>query len=65
VKEYIEEFYKLNIRSRQMERDEEKVARYINGLRYEIKDELSMTIVNTVEDVYRMALKAEENLARK
>jgi hypothetical protein len=36
VKEYIEEFYRLNIRTRQRERDEEKVARYINGLRYEI-----------------------------
>jgi hypothetical protein len=48
-----------------MERDEEKVSRYINGPRYEIKDELSMKLVNTVEDVYRMALKAEENLARK
>jgi len=36
VKEYIEEFYKLNIRDRQRERDEEKVVRYINGLRSEI-----------------------------
>jgi hypothetical protein len=36
VKEYIEEFYELRIRSGQRERDEEKVVRYINGLRYEI-----------------------------
>ena len=36
VKEYIEEFYKMNIRIGQRERDEEKVVRYINGLRYEI-----------------------------
>jgi hypothetical protein len=36
VKEYIEEFYKLNIRTGQREKDEEKVARYINILRYEI-----------------------------
>jgi hypothetical protein len=36
VKEYTKDFYKLNIRSGQRERDEEKVARYINGLRYDI-----------------------------
>jgi hypothetical protein len=36
VKEYTEEFYKLNIRDGQREKDDEKVSRYINGLRYEI-----------------------------
>jgi hypothetical protein len=36
VKEYTKEFYWWNIRTGQQERDEEKVARYINGLRYEI-----------------------------
>jgi hypothetical protein len=65
VKEYTEEFYRLNIRTGQWERDEEKVARYINGLRYEIQDELSMMSVRTVEDAYQFALKAEEKLARK
>jgi hypothetical protein len=36
VKEYTKELYRMNIRTRQRERDEEKVLRYINGLRYEI-----------------------------
>jgi hypothetical protein len=36
VKEYTKEFYRMNIKARQRERDEEKVARYINDLRYEI-----------------------------
>jgi hypothetical protein len=36
VKEYTKELYKLNIRTRQRETDDEKVSRYINGLRYEI-----------------------------
>jgi hypothetical protein len=36
VKEYTEDFYKLNIKDGQRERDEEKVSRYINDLRYEI-----------------------------
>ena len=36
VKEYTKEFYKLNIRTGQREKDEEKFVRYINGMRYEI-----------------------------
>jgi hypothetical protein len=65
IKEYTEDFYRLNIRTGQRERDEEKVARYINGLRYEIQDDLTMMSVRTVEDAYQFVLKAEENLARK
>jgi hypothetical protein len=65
VKEYTEEFYKLNIRAGHRESDDEKVARYLNGLRYDIQDELSMVTIRTVEDAYQMALKAEEKLSRK
>jgi hypothetical protein len=65
VKEYTEEFYRLNIRAGHRENDEEKTARYINGLRYEIQDEINMMTVRTVEDAYQVALKAEEKLARK
>jgi uncharacterized protein YjbK len=65
VKEYTEEFYRLNIRESHRESDDEKVARYLNGLRYDIKDELSMVTIRTVEDAYHMALKAEEKLSRK
>jgi uncharacterized protein YjbK len=65
VKEYTEEFYKLNIRAGHRERDDEKVARYMNGLRYEIQDEMSMVTIRTVEDAYQMALKDEEKLSRK
>jgi hypothetical protein len=65
VKEYTEEFYKLNIRASHQESDDEKVARYMNGLRYDIQDELSMATIQTVEDAYQMALKAKEKLNRK
>jgi uncharacterized protein YjbK len=65
VKEYTEEFYRLNIITGQRERDEEKFARYLNGLRYKIQDELSMMSIRTVEDAYQFSLKAEEKLARK
>jgi hypothetical protein len=36
VKEYTEEFYRLNIRAGHRESNDEKVARYMNGLRYKI-----------------------------
>jgi hypothetical protein len=65
MKDYIEEFYRLNIRAGHRESDDEKVARYLNGLRYDIQDELSMVTIRTVEDAYQMALKAEEKLSRK
>jgi hypothetical protein len=65
VKEYKEEFYRLNIRTGKRERDEEKVSKYINGLGYEIQDELSMMSVRIVEDGYQFALKEEEKLDRK
>jgi hypothetical protein len=65
VKEYTEEFYKLNIRVGHRERDDEKVVRYMNGLRYDIQDEMSMVTIRTVEDAYQMALKTEEKLSRK
>jgi hypothetical protein len=65
VKEYTQEFYKLNIRARQRERDEEKVARYNNGLRYYIQNEISMATTKTLEDAYQIALKKEEKLANK
>jgi hypothetical protein len=65
VKEYTEEFYKLNIRAGHHEIDDEKVTRYMNGLRYEIQYEMSMMTIRNVEDSYQMALKGEEKLARK
>jgi hypothetical protein len=47
VKEYTEEFYRLNIRVGHRESDDEKVARYMNGLRYDIQDELSMATIQS------------------
>jgi hypothetical protein len=63
VKEYIEEFYILNIkareREREKERERERVSRYINGLRYDIQNKINMAAFITVEDVYQIALKTE------
>jgi uncharacterized protein YjbK len=63
VKEYTKDFYRLNIRAGHQESDDEKVVRYLNGLRYDIQDELSMLTIRTVEDAYQLALKAEEKLS--
>ena len=41
VKEYTEELYRLSIRIGHVEDDLGKTARYVNGLRYEIQDEIS------------------------
>ena len=65
VKEYIEKFYKINIKEGHRESDDEKVAIYMNGIQYDIEDEMSMMTLQTVEDAYQMALKAEEKLSRK
>lgn len=48
-----------------MEESTEKTARYVNGLRMEIQDEISMISPRTMEEAYQCALRAEENLLRK
>jgi hypothetical protein len=65
VKEYTEEFCRLNIMVGHVEQDVDKVARYINGLMYEIQDDIILLSPRIVEDAYQVSLKVEENLARK
>ena len=40
-------------------------ARYVNGLKLSIQDELSMHCVNSMEEAYQLALKVEEKQNRK
>jgi hypothetical protein len=65
VKEYTEEFYKINIRAGHRESDDEKVSRYMNGLQYDIQDEIKMMSLQNMEDAYQMALKAEDKMSQK
>jgi hypothetical protein len=65
VKDYTEEFYRLNTRARQKESEDEKIDRYINGLRYEIQEEINIMSDSKVEDDYREALRDKEKLGRK
>jgi hypothetical protein len=63
VKEYNEEFYKINIKENHRESDDEKFSRYMNGLRYDIQDEMGMMNIKNVEDDYQIALKYEEKMS--
>lgn len=60
-KEYTGEFYKVSIRVGKIQDTDEKVARYVNGLRMEIQAEISLLSPKTIEEAYQMVLKAEKN----
>ena len=65
VQEYTEEFYQVLIRTGHAEADKEKVARYINGLRPSIQEELSLVRIMSIEEAYQFSLKVEEKLNKK
>ena len=65
VKEYTKEFYRLDIISRHVDDDVEKIKRYLNGLRSRIQDEISFVKLESVEESYQYALKVEEILTKK
>ena len=65
VREYTEEFHQANLREGHVEYTLEKKARYINGLRLDIQDEISILSPRIIEEAYQCALKAEEKIARK
>ena len=64
IKEYTEDFFKLSIRFGHTQGGLERVARYIDGLRYDIQDELSLLNLKTIEDAYQVASKLEQKLLR-
>ena len=55
---YIKEFMKLQIRTSLQEGNEHTVARYKNGLRFQLQNELALLRVNYVDEAYQLALKA-------
>ena len=65
VKEYIEEFYRLDIKSRHDEDDVERISRYVNGLRVSIQEESSLVKLENIEEAYEFSLKAKEKLNNK
>eukprot|EP00253_Pinus_taeda_P028052 PITA_28052 len=65
IREFTEEFYKLNLRAGYVEDTPEKTARFVNGLRGEILDEIGILSPQTLDEAYQFALKAEEKINRK
>ena len=51
--EYIELFYKVNLRAGYVEELLEKDARYVNGIRMDIQEEINMISLRTMEEVYQ------------
>ena len=50
VKDYTKEFYRLDIRSRHVDDEIEKFARYLNGLRFGIQYEIIFVKLDSVEE---------------
>ena len=65
MREYTEYFYKVNLREGYVKNSAENIARYVNGLRMDIQEEISMIVPRTVEESYQCALRAEEKLVSK
>ena len=51
VKEYINEFYRISIRSRQIEERKKYILRYVNGY-YAIQDEFTILNFHSVAEAY-------------
>ena len=52
VREYTEEFYKVNLRERYVEESAKKDTMYVNGLRIDIQEDISMISPRTREEAY-------------
>jgi len=65
VREYTEEFYRVNLRVGYTEDTVERTGRYVNGLRLEILDEISILSLKNTKEVYQSAMKAEEKITRR
>ena len=65
MKTCTERFYKIQIRSGHHESSKKKVARYVDGLKFNVQDELNMLKLSLVEDAQWYALKVGEKLGRK
>ena len=65
VREYTEELYRVNLRDGYTKDTVERTARYVNGLRLEILDEISILSLKNTEEAYQSAMKAEEKITKR
>ena len=52
IREFTQEFYKVNIRSRHIEDTPERVARYVNSLNFDVQHELILLSLRSIEEEY-------------
>eukprot|EP00253_Pinus_taeda_P026853 PITA_26853 len=57
--------YQVNLRAGYTDETPEKIARYVNGLRMEILDEINILSPRSIEEAFQSAVKAEEKINRK
>ena len=57
VSTYTEEFHNLVMKSGIVESENLKLARYLQGLKLSIQDELSLTTITTVQQCFMLASK--------
>ena len=64
VMTYTEKLHTLSIRGG-VEDEDEKVARYMSGLRYTIQDEIRLNVPRTLGECFQLAVRTKEKLKRK
>ena len=65
VSTYTQEFHNLTLKAKMYEKEKQKLARYVNGLKYSIQDELTLITLGSIHQFFNMALKIEEKHKRK
>ena len=65
VSTYTEEFHNLVMKSGIVEPKNLKLARYLQGLKLSIQDELSLATITTIQQCFMLASKVEEKFKRK
>ena len=65
VKEYTEEFYRVNLWVGYTDDTPEKTTRYVNGLRLEILDEINILSPRNIEEAFESVVKVEEKINKK
>ena len=65
VREYTEDFYRVNLQAGYTKDVAERTTRYVNGLRLDILDEISILSPKNIEEAYQSAMKAEEKITRR
>jgi hypothetical protein len=62
VKEYTERFDSLLVRSEVYEKEEQTIARCLQGLRKDIRDVVELQPYHSYHDVFKLAMKIETHL---